>query len=73
MAGDNVIHIRFHEDLAQDRSPELGRLLNRMRYNMEMEVWLRKNREARPTEDPDTWDWEALDRLDRQYEMVGLP
>lgn len=70
---DNVIHIRFHEDLAQDQSPELGRLLNRMRYNMEMEVWLRKNREARPTEDPDTWDWEALDRLDRQYEMVGLP
>jgi len=38
-----------------------------------MGEWLRKNREARPSEDPDTWDWEALDRLDRQYEMVGLP
>jgi len=31
---DNVIRIRFHEDLARGDNPELGRLMNRMRYNM---------------------------------------
>jgi len=70
---DNVIHIRFHEDLSEGQPRELGRLLNRLRYSMEMARWKAKNRAARPTEDPSTWDWEALDGLDREYEMVGLP
>lgn len=69
----SVIQIRFSEDLAEGRSLLLGDLLNRLRGRMEMSVWRAKNRAARPTEDPETWDWEALERLDRQYEMVGLP
>lgn len=73
MAADNVLRVEFHRDLSDIYPGELGRLMNRLRYNMEMSVWLRKNREARPTEDPDTWDFNALDRLDREYEMVGLP
>lgn len=70
---DNVIHIRFSEDLSEGRSRELGSLLNRLRYNMEMAAWRARNRAARPSEDPDTWDWDELERLDRAYEMVGLP
>jgi hypothetical protein len=68
-----VIHIRFHEDLGEGESPRLASLLNRLRYSMEMAAWRARNRAARPTEDPATWDWEELDRLDRAYEMVGLP
>lgn len=73
MKDGNVIHIRFHEDLSEGQPRPLGSLLNRLRYNMEMAVWRAKNRAARPTEDPSTWDCDALDRLDREYEMVGLP
>jgi len=73
MVADNVLRVHFHQDLSDIYPGELGRLMNRLRYSMEMSVWLRKNREARPTEDPDTWDFHALDRLDREYEMVGLP
>lgn len=69
---DNVIHIRFSEDLVGS-SPASSRLLNALRYRMEMAAWKLRNRRARPTEDPDTWDWDALDQLDRDYEMVGLP
>lgn len=70
---ENVIHIRFSEDLSEGQSPQMGRLLNRLRYNMEMAAWRARNRAARPTEDPETWDWDAIERLDRAYEMVGLP
>ena len=70
---DNIIHIRFHEDLSEGQPRILGSLLNRLRYNMEMAAWRAKNRAARPTEDPSTWDFDELDRLDRAYEMVGLP
>lgn len=68
-----VIEIRFSEDLSIGQPPALGSLLNRLRCNMEMAAWRAKNRAARPTEDPDTWDWEELDRLNQAYEMVGLP
>lgn len=67
-----VIHIRFSEDLVGS-SPASSRLLNALRYRMEMAAWKARNRQARPTEDPDTWDWDALDALDREFEMVGLP
>jgi hypothetical protein len=70
---DNVIHIRFSEDLSEGQPRSLGSLLNRLRCNMEMAQWRALNRAARPTEDPSTWDFDELDRLDRAYEMVGLP
>lgn len=69
---DNVIHIRFGEELIGS-SPTSSCLLNVLRYRMEMCEWRRKNREARPTEDPSTWDWEALSKLDLDYETVGPP
>lgn len=68
----NVIHIKFSEDL-EGVTPLQSRLLNELRYRMEMCEWKRKNRLARPTEDPDTWDWDALEGLDREFERVGLP
>ena len=68
-----IIEIKFHEDLSEGRPRLLGSLLNRLRCNMEMAQWRALNRAARPTEDPSTWDFEELDRLDRAYEMVGLP
>lgn len=70
---EKIIHIRFHEDLSEGQPQPLGRLLNRLRYSMEMAAWRARNRAARPTEDPSTWDYNALDQLDREYEMVGLP
>lgn len=68
-----VLHIRFGHDLEEGRPPLLGRLLNELRYRMEMRQWKEKNRAARPTLDPDTWDWDALESLDREFEMVGMP
>jgi hypothetical protein len=70
---DNVIHIRFSEDLSVGQPHPLGSLLNLLRYKMEMAQWRALNRAARPTEDPDTWDFKTLDRLDRAYEMIGMP
>lgn len=72
MSDGSVIHIQFSTDLVGS-SPASSRLLNQLRYRMEMCEWKRKNRVARPTEDPDTWDWDALEGLDREFEMVGLP
>jgi len=68
----NVIRIQFSTDLVGS-SPASSRLLNQLRSRMEMCEWKRKNRLARPTEDPDTWDWEMIDGLDHLFEMVGLP
>jgi uncharacterized protein YehS (DUF1456 family) len=56
-----VIHIRLHEDLG---CPEL----NKMRYNMEMAIWLKKWRKAMSKKDHD-----MMDRLNSDYERVGLP
>lgn len=72
MSDGNVIRIQFSEDLV-GATPASSRLLNQLRYRMEMATWKARNRAARPTEDPDTWDWDALDTLDREFEMVGLP
>ena len=58
---DNVIHIRFSEDLD---SP----LKNRLRYRMELAEWKREWREAEAA-----GNYAALDRLDRQYDYLGLP
>lgn len=68
----NIIHIKFGENL-EGVTPLQSRLLNELRYRMEMCEWKRKYRLARLTDDPETWDWSALDRLDREYEMIGLP
>ena len=68
----NVIRIQFGEDLIGS-SPTSSHLMNQLRARMEMCEWKRKNRIARPTEDPASWDWDALERLDRELEMVGLP
>lgn len=69
---DTVIHIQFCTDLVGS-SPASSRLLNKLRYSMELCEWKHRNRLARPTEDPATWDWDALESLDRQFEMLGLP
>ena len=56
-----VIEIKFSEDLPT-------RAQNKLRYAMEMGQWRRAWREAEAAK-----DYYALDRLDRQYELVGLP
>ena len=61
MADRVVIPVEF------GRSP----LLSELRSRMESREWKIRNREARPTEDPDTWDWDALDALDREFEMMS--
>jgi len=64
---DNVIRIRFSTDLETPAR-------NRLRYAMEMCEWRKQMREAKPDpDDSSTWDWDALERLDRQFELVGLP
>lgn len=63
----NVIHIRFSRDLGSS-------LLNELRYRMELARWRERVRNAKPDpDDSNTWDWEVLDQLERQYDMVGLP
>lgn len=56
-----VIEIKFGYDLPTKKQNEL-------RYNMEMAEWRRQHREA--TAAQDFW---KLDRLDEDYERVGLP
>jgi hypothetical protein len=56
-----IIEIRFHEDLPT-------RARNRLRYAMEMGVWRAEWRAAAEAK-----DYEAMDRLSRDYERVGLP
>lgn len=59
--GYNVINIRFHEDLPTKKQNEL-------RYRMELKVWKDKMKAAEARE-----DYEEMDRLAVEYEMVGLP
>ena len=56
-----VIRIKFREDLVCPK-------LNRLRSIMELGAWRAKWREAREAN-----DWDAMDRLDKEYDMVGLP
>lgn len=56
-----VIHIRFSEDLGSQKKNEL-------RYRMELAEWKKRWREA-----VDLQDYEWMDRLDREYQKVGLP
>lgn len=64
-----VIEIKFHEDLPT-------RARNRLRYAMEMGVWRAERRRLKALADTHPDDdryFAALDRHDRDYEMVGLP
>jgi hypothetical protein len=56
-----VIHIRFGYDLSTRKQNEL-------RYNMEMAEWRRQFREAEAER-----DYDRMDRLNSDYERVGLP
>lgn len=56
-----VIEIRFSEDLPTKAQ-------NRLRYAMEMGQWRRRWREAEAAK-----DYYAMDRLQLDYERVGLP
>ena len=69
---DNVIEIRFGEEIFGS-SPRSSQFMNELRARMEMCEWKRRNRIARPTDDPATWDWNELESLDRAFELVGLP
>jgi len=57
----SVIHIKFSTELPTDNQ-------NKLRAAMEMARWKERWRIA--TEEK---DYNTLDSLDRQYEMVGLP
>ncbi|QDP61548.1 MAG: hypothetical protein Tp138OMZ00d2C19078261_9 [Prokaryotic dsDNA virus sp.] len=63
----NVIHIRFHENLV-GVTPEQTRMLNKMRYGMELRAW-KLRRDAAEEEGR----YEDMDRLAVEYEMIGLP
>lgn len=47
-------------------------LLERMRHRMEHADWRRRLRAAKPSEDPATWDWDELDRLDSEFNLLKL-
>lgn len=62
-----VILIEFSTDLPTAAQNEL-------RYRMEMAAWKADLRAAKPDpDDPETWDWNEIERLDRAYNYVGLP
>ena len=63
----NVIRIKFSEDL-QGVTPEQSRLLNQMRAGMEYREW-RVRRDQAMFDD----DYDTLDRMDKEYELIGLP
>lgn len=56
-----VIHIKLSHDLPTRKQNEL-------RYNLEMARWKAAWREAEETK-----DYDRMDRLQIDYEMVGLP
>jgi len=56
-----VIEIRFHEDLANP-------FLNQMRYRMESCAWRKKWRQAEAD-----GDFDKMDQLNTEYDLVGLP
>jgi len=58
---DNVIHIKLHEALSTNNQ-------NKLRYKIELGIWRQKWREAEATK-----DYYQMDRLQIEYEMVGLP
>lgn len=58
---DNVIRITLYEDLGSD-------FLNNLRCRMQMAEWRGKWLKAQSEQ-----DFDAMDQLDKQYEMVGLP
>jgi len=58
---NNVIRIEASEDLGT-------RARNALRYAIELGMWRRAHREALAEE-----DYAELDRLDRDFERVGLP
>jgi len=68
MYQNNVIHIKLHQDLSIGRPGRLGKLLNQMRCNMELAQWRTKARKINEQE-----DWDSLDRLQAEYETIGLP
>ena len=49
-------------------TPEQSRLLNRMRAGMEYREWRVRRDQAMMDDDYDT-----LDRMDTEYELIGLP
>lgn len=57
----SVIEVRFGEDLATSS-------LNRLRTRMELGDWRRRWRDAVERE-----DYETMDRLDKEFDRVGLP
>lgn len=57
----SVIEIKLHEELPTNNQ-------NKLRYRMELAVWRACWREAEAAK-----DYERLDRLDREYELVGFP
>lgn len=56
-----IIHIRFGYDLPT-------RAQNELRYRLEMERWKRAWRDAESSS-----DYDQMDRLQIEYERVGLP
>lgn len=58
---NNVIYIRFSHDLPTSKQNEL-------RYRMELAQWKAHWREAEAT-----FDYDAMDRLQVEFERVGLP
>ena len=57
----SIIYIRFHEELPTNNQ-------NNLRFRMEMAKWKKDWREAEEQN-----DYQAMDWLDKQFEMVGLP
>jgi hypothetical protein len=57
----SVIEIRLHESLPTNKQNEL-------RYRLELADWRAKLRKAQ-----EEGDYERMDELDREFELLGLP
>jgi hypothetical protein len=57
----SIVQIQLYEELPT-------RAQNRLRYAIQMGMWLQEWRKAKETS-----NYAAMDRLDREYELVGLP
>ena len=63
-----ILRVHFHTDMTEVYEGNLGLFMDMLRLRMEIGAWKAAWREAMERN-----DHEALDQLDREYNMIGLP
>lgn len=63
-----IIFVYLHIDNRVAHPGKLGELLNIMSSRFREADWRQRNRNARLSENPDSWDYTTLDSLEKEYE-----